>query len=192
MLNRSVLILLISIVLCSWMTQARRWSRETKELVDADLGIGLISSLKDDANLDLSVDEEYEDLRAELLAYQAALASVVSRRSLMTTPCWQSGGICVNYKLCKGAKSITQAAGCRDKHNVCCYTWNRYFVKDYRDKGIANIALPWITNPQVYGGKGIQEPKHSLLRKGKKKKHRNKKAMRSGIRPRAEQLYDTK
>ncbi|XP_063373385.1 uncharacterized protein LOC134661312 [Cydia amplana] len=179
MFNRSVL---LSIVLCScqWIGLARRSSHDKKDSDEGDFGIGLITSLKDDANLDLSVDEEYEDLRAELLAYQAALASVVSRRSLMTTPCWQSGGICVNSKLCKGAKYITQAAGCRNQNNVCCYTWNRYFVKDYRDKGIANIALPWITLQREYGGKGIQEPKHSL-RKGKKKKHKKKMAVKSHI-----------
>lgn len=33
-------------------------------------------SLKNDPNLDLSVDEEYEDLRAELLAYNTALSSL--------------------------------------------------------------------------------------------------------------------
>ncbi|XP_063393373.1 uncharacterized protein LOC134678657 [Cydia fagiglandana] len=177
MLNRPVL---LSIVLCScqWIGLARRSSHDTKHSDEGDLGVGL--TLKDDAYLDLSVDEEYEDLRAELLAYQAALASAVSRRSLMTTPCWQSGGICVNSKLCKGAKYITQAAGCRDKNNVCCYTWNRYFVKDFRDKGIANIALPWITMQREFGGKGIQGPKHTL-RKGRKKKHKKKMAVRSHI-----------
>lgn len=48
---------------------------------DADFGAGLISSLRNDANLDLSVDEEYEDLRAELLAYHTALASLTAQKS---------------------------------------------------------------------------------------------------------------
>lgn len=45
---------------------------------DADFGSHLVSQMKDDANLDLPVDEEYEDLRAELLAYHSALASLAS------------------------------------------------------------------------------------------------------------------
>lgn len=46
-----------------------------------DFGESLITSLRNNANLDLSVDEEYEDLRAELLAYHSALASLTSSRS---------------------------------------------------------------------------------------------------------------
>lgn len=40
----------------------------------------LVTSLRNDANLDLSEDEEYEDLRAELLAYHSALSSLASSR----------------------------------------------------------------------------------------------------------------
>lgn len=52
---------------------------DTDSAADSDYGAGLISSLRNDANLDLSIDEEYEDLRAELLAYHSALASLTSR-----------------------------------------------------------------------------------------------------------------
>lgn len=47
-----------------------------KEDGDGSAHGGLITQLRNDANLDLSVDEEYEDLRAELLAYHTALASL--------------------------------------------------------------------------------------------------------------------
>lgn len=45
-----------------------------------DYGAGFISSLRNDANIDLPVDEEYEDLRAQLLAYHSALASLKPSR----------------------------------------------------------------------------------------------------------------
>lgn len=45
-----------------------------------DYGAELISSMRNDANLDLPVDEEYEDLRAQLLAYHSALASLKPSR----------------------------------------------------------------------------------------------------------------
>lgn len=45
---------------------------------DGDFGSQLVSQMKDDVNLDLPMDEEYEDLRAELLAYHSALASLAS------------------------------------------------------------------------------------------------------------------
>lgn len=45
---------------------------------DGDFGSQLVTKMKDDVNLDLPVDEEYEDLRAELLAYHSALASLAS------------------------------------------------------------------------------------------------------------------
>lgn len=54
---------------------------EGKDGVDDEFGADLISSLRNDANLDLSVDEEYEDLRAELLAYHTALAKLTSTQS---------------------------------------------------------------------------------------------------------------
>lgn len=43
---------------------------------DSSVHEGLITQLRNEANMDLSVDEEYEDLRAELLAYHTALASI--------------------------------------------------------------------------------------------------------------------
>lgn len=43
-----------------------------------EFGSHLVTQMKDDANLDLPVDAEYEDLRAELLAYHSALASLAS------------------------------------------------------------------------------------------------------------------
>lgn len=52
-----------------------------KSSEDDDLGGGLVSALRNDVNLDLSMDEEYEDLRAELLAYHTALASLATGRS---------------------------------------------------------------------------------------------------------------
>lgn len=60
---------------------------------DSDFGAGLISNLRNDANLDLSVDEEYEDLRAELLAYHTALASLTATqtRSEFIALIWLSG-----------------------------------------------------------------------------------------------------
>lgn len=47
-------------------------------LTDEDFGTNLVTSMRNDANLDLTADEEYEDLRAELLAYHTALASFSS------------------------------------------------------------------------------------------------------------------
>lgn len=47
----------------------------------SDFDENLIESLRDDVNLDLSEDEEYEDLRSELLAYHSALSSLVKTRS---------------------------------------------------------------------------------------------------------------
>lgn len=44
---------------------------------DGSIESDLIKTLTDDANLDLPVDQEYEDLRAELLAYHTGLASLV-------------------------------------------------------------------------------------------------------------------
>lgn len=55
------------------------WSEQDDEYEGSDLGGGLVTQLRNDANLDLSADEEYEDLRAELLAYHSALASLSSR-----------------------------------------------------------------------------------------------------------------
>ncbi|XP_026758461.2 uncharacterized protein LOC113517915 [Galleria mellonella] len=117
----------------------------------SDLGSNLITSLRNDANLDLSVDEEYEDLRAELLAYHTALSSLVSesRRSMITTPCWQLGGICINVNLCPGFNYLTEVPGCKDTLRVCCFVWNRYNIKgslprvkqiDFGGKGVLDIS----------------------------------------------------
>ncbi|KAI8429733.1 hypothetical protein MSG28_000288 [Choristoneura fumiferana] len=141
---------LLTFILCS---NVGVWSEDNDD-EGSDLGGGLVTQLRNDANLDLSADEEYEDLRAELLAYHSALATLSSRRSLLSTPCWKLGGICVNYKLCSGARYMTEVPGCKDKLNVCCFAWNRFQVKDMRDKGINNVAMPWSIHQDV-GGKGI-------------------------------------
>ncbi|CAK1548322.1 unnamed protein product [Leptosia nina] len=134
-----------------------------------DLGTSLVPSLRNDANLDLSVDEEYEDLRAELLAYHSALSSLTSsRRSLLSTPCWSRGGICINYKLCPRHRHLTEVPGCKNRLNVCCFVWNQYEVRDMRDKGINNIAFPW--RPKTnFGGEGIVVSNKKRSRKRKKK-----------------------
>lgn len=58
------------------LSRRRHQKKESLE----DLGGTLITSLRNDANLDLSMDEEYEDLRAELLAYHTALSSLSGTR----------------------------------------------------------------------------------------------------------------
>ncbi|XP_045513369.1 uncharacterized protein LOC123707402 [Pieris brassicae] len=126
-----------------------------KDSSDSEDVTGLVTSLRNDANLDLSEDEEYEDLRAEFLAYHSALSSLASsRRSLISTPCWSHGGICINYKLCPRHLHLTEIPGCKNRLNVCCFVWNQYEVRDMRDKGIHNIAFPW-SSKHDYGGEGI-------------------------------------
>lgn len=49
-----------------------------KQAGEDEFGSHLVTQMKDDANLDLPIDDEYEDLRAELLAYHSALASLAS------------------------------------------------------------------------------------------------------------------
>ncbi|OWR52544.1 hypothetical protein KGM_204492 [Danaus plexippus plexippus] len=142
-------------------------SRNKDSGSESDFGTGLISSLRNDANLDLSVDEEYEDLRAEALAYHSALASLTSRRSLITTECWKHGGICISFKLCPGYRQLTEIPGCKNRHRVCCFVWNQFEVRDMRDKGIGNPAFPWSLNHE-YGGEGIRE----ITTKRPKKKKR--------------------
>ncbi|CAH2239386.1 jg6632 [Pararge aegeria aegeria] len=133
----------------------------------SDFGAGLISSLRNDANLDLPVDEEYEDLRAQLFAYHSALASLTpSRRSMLSTQCWRRGGICVSYKLCPGYRQLTEIPGCKNRHNVCCFVWNQYEIRELKDLGIDNLAFPWKIKTE-YGGQGVQEITH---------KHRKAKA----------------
>ncbi|XP_045760442.1 uncharacterized protein LOC123864210 [Maniola jurtina] len=134
----------------------------------SDFGAGLISSLRNDANLDLPVDEEYEDLRAQLFAYHSALASLApSRRSMLTTQCWRRGGICISYKLCPGYRQLTEIPGCKNRHNVCCFVWNQYDIRDLKDHGIDNLAFPWKNNME-YGGQGVQQL--TTTRKPRRKK----------------------
>lgn len=47
-----------------------------------DLGGNLVAQLRNDENLDLTEDEEYEDLRAELLAYHTALATLTEDKEV--------------------------------------------------------------------------------------------------------------
>ncbi|CAK1599667.1 unnamed protein product [Parnassius mnemosyne] len=165
MLQCCILVVLIYFTKCVFVATDVEISKS-----DADFGTDIITKLRDDANLDLSADEEYEDLRAELLAYHTALASLAStRRSLTTTPCWQLGGICIDGKLCTGFRFLTEVPGCKDKLKVCCFAWNRFNVRDMSEYGFNTLALPWKMHPE-FGGKGI-----SVLDKGKKKKKRTKK-----------------
>ncbi|XP_023939087.1 uncharacterized protein LOC112046616 [Bicyclus anynana] len=155
-------ILLLIISCTSYVSFAR------DENSASDLGEGLISSLRNDANLDLPVDEEYEDLRAQLFAYRSALASLEpSRRSMLTTQCWRRGGICINYKLCPEYRQLTEIPGCKNRLNVCCFVWNKYEVRELQDQGISNLAYPWKIQSE-YGGQGIQLK--TSTRKPRKKK----------------------
>ncbi|XP_028170583.1 uncharacterized protein LOC114360187 [Ostrinia furnacalis] len=145
---------------------------------DSDFGGNLISQLGNDENLDLSHDEEYEDLRAEFLAYHTALASIASdgRRSMLTTPCWKLGGICINNNLCTGFKFLTEVPGCKDKLKVCCFVWNKFNVRDHRHEGIGSLAMPW-TLQQEFGGEGVV-----VVDKKAKSKKNKKKTLRSALR----------
>ncbi|XP_075986526.1 uncharacterized protein LOC142983492 [Anticarsia gemmatalis] len=67
-------VLLFNLILCPLVIPKRSHKSESES--EGDLGGFLVSSLRNDANLDLDMDEEYEDLRAELLAYHTALASL--------------------------------------------------------------------------------------------------------------------
>lgn len=80
------LVLLLHLVLCSLVMCKRRKEKESSESAD-DLGGQLVTALRNDVNIDLSADEEYEDLRAELLAYHTALASITPGRSKYNTMC---------------------------------------------------------------------------------------------------------
>lgn len=71
-------VLLFNLLLCPIAIPKRR-HKDNSESAD-ELGSMLISSLRNDKNLDLSMDEEYEDLRAELLAYHTALSSLTGPR----------------------------------------------------------------------------------------------------------------
>ncbi|CAH2100069.1 unnamed protein product [Euphydryas editha] len=147
----------------------RSLTADTDSGDDNDFGESLITSLRSNANLDLSVDEEYEDLRAELLAYHSALASLASsRRSMLTTTCWRRGGICINYTLCPSYRQLNEVPGCKNRFNVCCLVWNQYEVRDLKDKGIGNIAFPWSIQ-QEFGGEGVVQVTPKNRKKRKKK-----------------------
>lgn len=75
---------------------------------------------------------------------------------MKSSPCWTLGGICINYKLCEGYRYITEVPGCKDKLTVCCFAWNKFYVRDLSDYGLYNIAFPW-GHPQEFGGKGVVE-----------------------------------
>ncbi|KOB71497.1 Uncharacterized protein OBRU01_13647 [Operophtera brumata] len=147
---------------------------EGKEDLYGEFGAGLVSDLRDEANLDLSVDEEYEDLRAELLAYHTALAELSapkSRRSMSSTPCWQRGGVCINRDLCTGFKYLTEIPGCLNSLKVCCFAWDKYQVRDFKDHGIGSLAMPWSLK-QEFGGEGVLDfkPKKKTKKQRKQKK----------------------
>lgn len=61
-----------------FLCEIRSVCEAKRKHADGGFGSHLVTQMKDDANLDLPVDEEYEDLRAELLAYHSALASLAS------------------------------------------------------------------------------------------------------------------
>lgn len=62
---------------------------------------------------------------------------------------------------------MTEVAGCRDKLEVCCFTWNNYQVRDMTDKGIG-LPMPWSQNRE-YGGKGVMDPPEIHQKKKKRK-----------------------
>lgn len=85
---------------------------------------------------------------------------------MISTPCWHHGGICINYKLCPGYRQLTEVPGCKNRLNVCCFVWNQYEVRDFKDLGIDNAAFPW-SSKHEFGGGGVIEVTPST----KKKKH---------------------
>lgn len=92
--------------------------------------------------------------------------------SLITTPCWRLGGICINYNLCTGFRSLTEVPGCKDKLKVCCFVWNKFNVRDLTHEGIGTLAMPWSMKTD-FGGKGIievEKPKPKKKRKSQKPK----------------------
>ncbi|XP_022819005.1 uncharacterized protein LOC111351331 [Spodoptera litura] len=165
------LVLLFHLLLCTLVMCKRTQQKEKESSASADdLGGQLVTSLRNDVNIDLSADEEYEDLRAELLAYHTALASITpSRRSMKTTPCWKLGGICIHHKMCEGHRFMSEVEGCRRNLEVCCFVWNGYQVRDMKDKGLNNLALPWNQQFEI-GGKGIIASMDKMKSKKKKRK----------------------
>lgn len=73
---------------------------------------------------------------------------------MISSPCWKIGGICINYKLCTGFRSLTEVPGCKDKLKVCCFAWNKFNVREWKHEGINTLAMPWSYRPE-FGGKGI-------------------------------------
>lgn len=92
---------------------------------------------------------------------------------MMSTPCWQLGGVCITHQLCSGFKFLTEVPGCKDKLNVCCFAWNKYKVRDFRDHGIGSLAMPWSLK-QEFGGEGVLEvePLTMKPRGSRKKKYK--------------------
>lgn len=76
---------------------------------------------------------------------------------MKTTPCWKLGGICIQHKMCIGHRFLTEVPGCKDKVEVCCFTWNKFQTRDMTDKGVRNLGLPWSLN-HPFGGKGPMRP----------------------------------
>lgn len=100
---------------------------------------------------------------------------------MMTTPCWNLGGICIDSKLCTGNRFLTEVPGCKDKIRVCCFAWNRFKVRDMREHGIGALAMPWSLHRE-FGGKGIsvkEKEKKTKLKKKRKPKPEN--ALRSKV-----------
>lgn len=75
---------------------------------------------------------------------------------MLTTQCWRRGGICINYKLCPGYRQLTEIPGCKNRHNVCCFVWNQYEIREFKDHGIDNLAFPWKIQSE-FGGQGVQQ-----------------------------------
>ncbi|XP_041973802.1 uncharacterized protein LOC121729377 [Aricia agestis] len=131
-----------------------------------DLGDDLVPLLRSD--LDLPLDEEYEDLRSEFLAYRTFLDYIKkSRRSLISTPCLQAGGICIHVDLCPGFRQLAEVPGCKSHKKVCCFVWNIYNVRDHRNKGVLGVGFPWHTADQKFGGKGVEVREIHKLKKKK-------------------------
>lgn len=91
--------------------------------------------------------------------------------SMLSTPCWRLNGVCINHNLCVGFNSLSQVPGCRDKHRVCCFVWNRYNVRDAKEHGINTLGFPWRLQYEI-GGKGVIPKEPPLKKKRREKKNR--------------------
>ncbi|XP_053601238.1 uncharacterized protein LOC128669973 [Plodia interpunctella] len=172
----------IVLLVCVMGTLCRDDAR--RHNIDSDL----VLNLRDDANLDLSTDYEYEDLRAELLASHTVLAKLVesdeerrrsqkvnqNARRMWDTPCWNRSGICVSLDLCTGFNYLTEIPGCKEKLKVCCFVWNQFHVRDMREFGLSNIAMPWSLHEE-FGGDGVVAiDRPSVQKKTRRPKNRKK------------------